>query len=569
VSKIKVQIPANYKAAMNSPEKEHWQAAIDKEISSLSENGTFKVENNLQNKKTISTKWVFSLKLDESGTQIHKYKARLVARGLIQIAGIDYQDIFAPVVSQNALRITNAICFQKGYKQRKYDVATAFLNGYMDHLCYIDQPEGTNFKMQKGQVLRLIKALYGTKQAARMWNQLLHELLIKIGFTQNAVEVCLYQFKDRNMFLIIYVDDVSTYFKFKLDAEWFEEELSKAFKLGEASVGNMFLGMHLEIREESLGIHQERYIQGMIITYGQEDSNPTSLPMAVGVDLEIRESDEAIGERPYAEIIGSLLYAARSTRPDINFAVSALARYVSRPKAKHFRAAVKILQYLASTRTVGIIYTRIELMKNEQSEKTRKTDINLLSDLKLVAYVDADWATCKEDRISQTGYIIFMMNGPVIWRSRKQKSVALSTMEAEFMALSDAVKEIIWIRALLLAMGYELDQATTIYEDNNACIELARDPKHRERAKHIDIRYHFIRDHDTKKHIKIEKIETELQLADGLTKALPIERFNKLNKLSGIADTCQNRGVSRKGSWKVSDGNGKNESSIEFVTEQE
>jgi hypothetical protein len=187
----------------------------------------------------------------------------------------------------------------------------------------------------------------------------------------------------------------------------------------------------------------------------------------------------------------------------------------------------------------------------------------LISDLGLKAYVDSDWATSKEDRISQTGYIIMMMNGPVVWRSRKQKSVALSTMEAEYMALSDAIKEVIWIRALAKSMGFKLNEPTKIFEDNNACIELAKDPKHRERAKQIDIRYHFIRNHIAKGEIVIVKCETEFQLADGLTKALPIEKFNKLNVLSGIHAAPQDRGMSESDPSGAAQGNDSGISEVE------
>jgi transposase InsO family protein len=187
-----VKVPESYKEATSSPEKAQWQAAIDKEIEALTDNGTFQIETMQVNKKKISTKWIFSLKLDETGIKIHKYKARLVARGFTQVAGIDYNEIFAPVVSQNSLRISNAVALLKGYKQSKFDVATAFLNGTMDHVCYIDQPEGTTFKLKKNEGLRLVKALYGTKQAARLWNIMLHDLLLKIEFEQNTSEACLF-----------------------------------------------------------------------------------------------------------------------------------------------------------------------------------------------------------------------------------------------------------------------------------------------------------------------------------------------------------------------------------------
>jgi hypothetical protein len=235
---------------------------------------------------------------------------------------------------------------QLGYKQRKFDVATAFLNGKMDHLCYIETPEGTTFNLKKGEGLRLLKALYGTKQAARLWNKMLEALLLKIGFKQNTTEICLYEFKERKLFLIIYVDDISIFFKYQVDGDWFAGELERSFKLGEPTVGNIFLGMHVIREKEKLFINQERYILGMMETYGQEKAKSTNLPMAVGLELESRESDEAIGEKPYAELIGSLLYAARSTRPDISFAVSTLARYVSKPRGKHYKAAIKVLQFI-------------------------------------------------------------------------------------------------------------------------------------------------------------------------------------------------------------------------------
>jgi hypothetical protein len=209
------------------------------------------------------------------------------------------------------------------------------------------------------------------------------------------------------------------------------------------------------------------------------------------------------------------MYAMVATRPDIAAAVGILSQFCNGPAEKHIMAAKGILRYLKKTADYSLQYRRT-------------------GSIQLQGFCDADWAGDRETRRSTSGYVFLLAGGAVSWRSMKQHSVALSTTEAEYIALSEAVKETIWLRMLLGQIGHTQTEPTTIYEDNQGCISLAKDPTQHSRAKHIDIRYHFLREKIGKNEITLQYLSTESMLADILTKALPTERYQSLVRHLGL-----------------------------------
>jgi hypothetical protein len=280
--------------------------------------------------------------------------------------------------------------------------------------------------------------------------------------------------------------------------------------------------------------------------------------METGFDFIFDEQQPIITSQPYRELIGCLMYASNGVRAECAFAVNGLARYVNRPQKKHWEAALRVLRYLGCTRTLGLTFTRKMGLKlkgaenvghemngermNENKHAVRKMGgqkdgERKMSKLNIRIYVDADWGSDKEDFKSQTGYLIQCMGTPVIWRSRKQRGHSLSTMEAEFIALSEVAKEVLWIQILLTEMKFVENEPFRIFEDNTACIELAKESRHREKAKHINMRTHFVRELIANGTITLVKISTEDMVADMLTKALGNLKFEKHCHTAGLKHT--------------------------------
>lgn len=249
---------------------------------------------------------------------------------------------------------------------------------------------------------------------------------------------------------------------------------------------------------------------------GMSDCKPTDTPMETNLKLlKAKESDLPVKQAEYRSVVGGLLYLAVRTRPDIAFVVAAVAKFTSHPTQEHWTAVKRILRYLKGSQDVGIMYASGNL-----------TDI--------IGYCDADWAGDPEDRRSTSGYMFLLAGGPITWRSQKQKSVALSTAEAEYMALSSASQEVIWLRNLMLSCGQVLEKPTIIYEDNLPAIGLAKNPQFHGRAKHISIRYHFTREQVLEGTLELNYCKTDEMIADMLTKPLPKPKLSKLSQMSNL-----------------------------------
>jgi len=415
---------------------------MENEYETLIRNGTWSLVPRPENKKILTNRWVFKTKRDSHG-QVVKYKARLVARGHIQKAGIDYEEIFAPVARYEIIRTLLAAAVEEEMHVHHMDVVSAYVQGYLSDEIFMEQPE-LFLQDNHEKVCKLHKPLYGLKQSAREWYKRMDEFVTQQGGRRNEADPCVYVFgeKERRVILIIYVDDVVLASKDLEELNIVKQKLKSELEIQDLGQITDILGIHIE-REGATGcikLSQEKYVYDLLEKFNMNSAKSASTPIEsntkITKDLGPKDDEERkrMKNRPYRELIGSLIHLANATRPDIAYAANALSRFCSDPGEEHWLLAKRILRYLKGTTSYGIKYER-----NKQ---------------KLNAYTDSDWAGDVEDRRSCSGNVLTLAGGAISWKSRKQPTVSLSTMEAEYIALSEISKEIVYLKRLLNHMQF-------------------------------------------------------------------------------------------------------------------
>lgn len=510
--------PKTYNEAVTCNEREQWILAMKEELSSLLDNDTWELTNLPQNQKPIGCKWVYKIKTNENGN-VTRYKARLVAQGFSQKYGSDYDQVFAPVAKLTTLRILLSLANKNGWLVVHIDAKTAFLNGILKENIFMKQPPGFISEGNEDKCCLLKKSLYGLKQAARSWNQALHKILVASGFYQSKSDPCLYITENDNIktYIIVYVDDMSILSKSKENINKTKEILASKFKIQDLGPIKYYLG--LQVTRDKGGnyiINQSNYISQVIEQFGLKDAKESKLPLSTGYGKQNDEIALLKDNNEYRKLVGCLLYISVNTRLDIAASVSILAQKVSHPTQNDWIELKRVLKYLKGTKNYNL-----------RLSETKFDD-------KLFAYADANWAEDKQDRKSNTGYVIFVCGGAVSWCSKKQSCVALSSTEAEFIALSEASKEVIWIRRLLNELGEHFEHPSIVYEDNQSCLKLIETEKLSSRSKHIDTKKFFVKDHIDRKTIQCRYCPTEHMLADMLTKPLSASRIQELSRKCGL-----------------------------------
>lgn len=510
--------PTTIEEATSCPEKDRWNEAMRKEMKSLKDNKVWELTTLPLEKKAIGSKWVYKVKTNSDGS-IERYKARLVAQGFDQRFGSDYDETFCPVVRLESLRTLTALSTQHGLELHHVDVSTAFLNGTLEEEVYMKQPKGYEKKGQEHLVCRLRKSIYGLKQSSRCWNTALDSHLREMGFTQSKSDPCIYMSGGEDAFYIgVYVDDMILAGRDKTRIKGVKRDLSSKFDIKDLGKLSYFLGISIiqNQEERKTWMGQPAYTEKLLTKMGMHDCKPVKTPVEPGSHLvKGTEKDTAVDRELYQSLVGSLMYLATCTRPDIAYAVGTLARFSSNPNTTHWTAAKRVLRYLKGTSNLGIVF------KGEESGNC-------------MGYSDADWAGDREDRKSTSGYLFQIAGGPVSWKSKKQDTVALSTAEAEYMALSCAAQESIWMRRLNSELGNPPQGPTIILEDNQSAIAMAKNPQFHGRAKHIDIRHHFVREQVSDGTIELKYCPTREMVADILTKGLAQEQFCLLRGMAGM-----------------------------------
>lgn len=487
--------PICYADALNSDQRNNWIKAMNDEYQSLIKKGTWVLVDK-PNKKVIPCKWVYKIKRNEQGNPI-KYKARLVAKGFKQVAGVDYDETFSPVVRHSSLRMLLALAAEMNLDIHHLDVDTAFLNGDLEEEVYMFQPQGFNTEDEK--VCLLKKSLYGLKQAPRAWNLKLNTTLSSLGFKQTPSEPCVYTklFAKGFVILAVYVDDILIFHNSDEIFDSVRNDLNKFFSVKDLGKIKYFLGLNIQKCGNTVKLSQHSYIRDVLRQYNMSDCKSAQTPLTTN-KLVPAEHCESI--YPYQSLMGSLMYIAVNSRPDISFAVSYLSQFNTKFDKTHWLAAKRVLQYLKGTIDYSICY-----------KKTGKY---------LTCFTDADFANDCLDRRSYTGFYTEFGGGPVSWESKKQPTVALSSAEAEYMALSSCAKEAVYLRRFLSEISNISKAKVTIYNDSQSAQMLAKNPIHHNRTKHIDIRFHFIREKVSDGTIQLKYLPTADMPADVLTKPL-------------------------------------------------
>ncbi len=364
--------------------------------------------------------------------------------------------------------------------------------------------------------------------AGNVWNQELNRVLDKIDFVQLRTDYCCYIRRQDDDFtiLLVWVDDFISLSTMELLNDSTEQNLKAHFEIKSLGLPRLLLGMQIRVAPDTISLCQSHYVDSLLEKYGLADANPLTTPMDSNVKLDAYDKHEPEGEEDskithgYAQLIGSLMYLALGTRPDIAFAVNKLAQYTSNPKALHWTAVKRIFRYLKYTKHFALTYG------GDNDEDILNTELNI--------FCDADWANDTSDRKSISGYVVTMAGGAVSWSSKKQQTVALSTAEAEYVSATHVAKQVLWHRSLFEELDLPLPTTSTIFTDNQAAISISHHPEFHARTKHIDIAHHFLRDLIEQKIIDTVYVNTRDNLADLFTKGLARDLHEDLTYRIGV-----------------------------------
>lgn len=485
-------------------------------MKSLLKNHTWTAVMKPENQRVIGCKWIFKYKPGIPGVEEPRFKARLVAKGYAQREGIDYTEIFSPVVKHVSIRVLLSIVAEEGLELEQLDVKTAFLHGELDETIYMEVPEGYEREFKPGEVCLLNKSLYGLKQSPRKWNQQFDSYMTEIGFKRSSYDNCAYtkELDDGSMiYLLLYVDDMLVAAKEMKVITDLKQKLSSKFEMKDLGAARKILGIEI-VRDREKGtvkLSQEGYLNKVLELYNMEQSKQVLTPlgahlkMSAATESDLQKDEDYMKSVPYSNAVGSIMYSMIGTRPDLAYLVGIISRFMSNPIKNHWLGVKWVLRYIK-----GSLKTKLCYKKS--------------SDFSLRGYCDSDFAADTDRRRSISGMVFTLGRNTISWKSSLQKVVALSTTEAEYMSLTEAVKEAVWLKGLLEEFGYK-QKSVEIFCDSQSAIALSKNNVHHERTKHIDVRLHYIRDMITEGVIEVVKIATEKNPANIFTKVLPVSKF--------------------------------------------
>lgn len=523
-------IPNSYTEAMTRPDL--WKEPMDEEIAKLKSFGVWTLVDRPANTKLMKNRWTYANKYDEDGNLVGR-RARLVAKGFTQIPGVDYFETYASVVRYESLRMNLAIAAAKGMDAWQIDYVSAYLNSPTQVPIHMEQPEGyviaPTSPNSPEQVALVQKALYGTMDGANNWWKTLDEDMRGLGYYRSLADSSV---RSRHVdgevtITSTYTDDVTGISTTPEGGKIAREELGHTFKTKDLGDVKYILGIRVDRNREAgtISLSQRAYFERVLARYGMSDCKPAPTPLPFGVVLDKSQSPSTpedhhyMKDKPYREVLGSVMYGEIATRFELAFATSKLSKYAINPGKAHWLALMHVLRYIKGTLDHKITYGG-----------------KGFTSLAPVGYVDSDFAADTDTRRSCGGYIFLQAGGPTAWGCQFQPTVALSTTEAEYMALSRAARQAIWMYSAMSEVGYPQTKPARLIGDNSGSISLTKNAKHNARAKHIDIRHHFIRERVEMGDIAVEYVPSSENLADILTKPLGRLDHHRLCVLLRLCD---------------------------------
>ncbi|GJZ36588.1 putative ribonuclease H-like domain-containing protein [Tanacetum coccineum] len=485
---------------------ESWVEAMQEELLQFKLQKVWVLVDLPYGKKVIGTKWVFRNKRDERSIVV-KNKARLVAQGFRQEEGIDYDEVFAPVARIEAIRLFLAFASYMGFTVYQMDVKSAFLYGTIEEEVYVHQPPGFVDPAHPNKVYKVIKALYGLHQAPRAWYETLSSFLMENGFRRGTIDKTLFIKKKKSdiMLVQVYVDDIIFGSTKKSMCTEFEECMHKRFQMSSMGELTFFLGLQVKQQPDGIFISQDKYVADILKKFDFLSIRTATTPIESNKPLVKDEDGVDVDVHVYRSMIGSLMYLTAS-RPDIMFAVCACARFQVTPKASHLNAVKRIFRYLKHQPKLGLWYLRD-------------------SPFELEAYSDSDYRGASLDRKSTTSRCQFLGRRLISWQCKKQTIMANSTIEAEYVAAANCCGQVLWIQNQMMDYGFNF-MNTKIHIDNESTISVIKNHVAHLRTKHIEIRFHFIRDCYEKRLMEFIKTHTDHNVADLLTKGFDVTRIS-------------------------------------------
>ncbi|SDA04085.1 BZ3500_MvSof-1268-A1-R1_C097g00534 [Microbotryum saponariae] len=490
--------PQTWREAMSSDEHNIWAEAAAAEFTAMRDDFkvfTIEPRSSVPPGATIVTsKFVWKTKRNASG-EVTGRKARLVAQGNRQRDGIDFSETFAPVARFSSIRCLLALAAANGYHVHQADIDKAYLHGELDHDIWMTTPRGFDFPSDK--VLRLRRSIYGLKQAGRIWNRHIDTSLRNLGYKATGTDHCIYSRIDdqqRPHYIALYVDDLLIVSPALDEIERVISGLEQRYGVKRLGPAEYILGIQIRrLDDGSIALSQERYIMDVLARFHFDTTTRgTTVPMTPGLSLTAIPGQGTERIRSwYLQAIGSLLYISLGTRPDIAFAVSYLSRFANNPGRRHWIAVKHVLRYLRATYRDELLYAR---------GPAKVTGV--------VGYSDANWGACVDTSISTMGYVFYLAGAAVSWSSKRQTRVADSTTDAEYLALSHAGKEAIYLNQLLSELHVCPIAAAHIFTDNEAAAAVAHDPVRTSGTRHIRLREHFVRDMVNRGDISLSHVGT-------------------------------------------------------------
>ena len=465
ISEAEALDPTSLEDAKRRPDWKRWEKAIQDELDALERAGTWKLVERPRGRNVVESKWVLHLKKDADG-KIERYKARLVAKGFTQVQGVDYFDTFAPVARLASIRTILAIAARNGWPIDTFDFHSAFLNGKLDahEEIFMEQPPGFATRDCLIFCLQLFKSIYGLKQASRKWYDIICLTFAELGFEKSEADPAVFFIHsgDNLVLLAIHVDDCTITGNSERFIAELKIKLASKYSLTDLGPAAWLLGIKItrNLEDRTLALSQESYIDSILARFNFTDLKPLATPMDPNIRFSKDQCPQTLEEAsemrriPYREALGSLMYCAVATRPDIAFPVGLLSQFVENPGRIHWEAVKRVYRYLCGTRGWKLVYG--------------STTNDLLG------YKDADGAS-QEHRHAISGYAFLIDGGAVSWSSRKQELVTLSTAEAEYVAATHAAKEGLWLRRFIAEVFAPLETPLTLYSDSRSAIALTQD----------------------------------------------------------------------------------------------